>query len=194
MKKLLIFFTVLFILSGCDNNETETLSCSSTTRQNGIVTRTRYDFKYLDDEVKHVTITYDYSQEENGNAARDIDGVDADTDGLDEDTDTNNNGNIDSDDVVDGVVGDTIDEAVDTVTDTILDLSGIRNTFENQMTDFDDIEGFSYEVDTDSNNEYKVIYEIDMDKISDADLARIDVDRDFSNITNNYEDLGYTCR
>ena len=193
MKKLFIFFGILFLVSGCDNSETKTLSCSSSNDQNGITTKTRYDFKYLNDEVKHVTITYDYSR---NNTNNDVDGLDADTDGLDENRDNNNGNNADlsSDDVVDGVVGDAIDETVDTVTDTILDIAGIRNNLENQMATYDGIEGFSYEVDTDSNDKYRVIYEIDMDKISDDDLARFDIDRNFTNSRDNYEDLGYTCR
>lgn len=192
MKKLFIFFGILFLVSGCDNAETKMLSCSSVDDQNGITTKTKYDFEYLDDEVKHVTITYDYSRNETN---EDIDGLNADTDGLDENRDNNNNdAGLSSDDVVDGVVGDAIDETVDTVTDTILDIAGIRDNFENQMTIYDDIEGFSYEVDTDSNDQYRVIYEIDMDKISDDDLARFDIDRNFTNSRDSYEDLGYTCR
>lgn len=190
MKKLFIFFTVMFLVSGCDNAETKTLSCKSTNDQNGITTTTKYDFKYLDDEIKHVTITYDYSR---NNMNEDVDGVNADTDGLDENQDNNKNVTS-SDDVVDGVVGDAIDETINTVTDTILDIAGIRDTFENQMSAFDGIEGFSYEVDTNTDNEYRVIYEIDMDKISDDDLSRFDIDRNFTNSRNSYEDLGYTCQ
>ena len=140
----------------------------------------------MNDEIKHVTITYDYKQEE------DVDGVNSDTDGLDEDND--NDGNVDSDEVVDGVVGDAVDETIGTITDTILDIAGIRNRFENQMDTYDDIEGFTYEVDTDNDSEYRVIYKIDMDKISDDDLSRFNLDRNFNNITDNYEDLGYTCQ
>ena len=192
MKKLFIFFTVLFLVSGCDNADTKSLSCSSVNDQNGITTKTKYDFKYLNDEVKYVTITYDYIRNDKNDT---VDGVNADTDGLDENRDNNNNNNgLSSNEVVDGVVGDAIDETVNTVTDTILDISGIRNTFENQMSIYDGIEGFSYEVDTDSDDEYRVIYEIDMDKISDDDLARFDIDRNFTDSRNNYEDLGYTCK
>ena len=96
--------------------------------------------------------------------------------------------------VVDGVVGDVIDGTVDGVTDTILDLAGIRNTYENQFSIYDNIEGFSYNVDVDNDNEYKVVYEIDMDKISDNDLATFNVTRGFQDIRTNYEDLGYTCK
>jgi hypothetical protein len=56
------------------------------------------------------------------------------------------------------------------------------------------IEGFSYEVDVDSDTEYKIIYKIDMNKISDDNLANFNVTRDFSDIRTNYEDLGYTCQ
>lgn len=189
MKKILIALSLLFIMSGCDEN-TDSLSCSSTTTANGVTTKTNYDIDYVNDDVKYVTITYDYSQTNNNDD--EMDGLNADTDGLDE-TDNNNN-NLDSDDVVDGVVGDAIDEAVEGVTDTILDIAGIKNRYENQLSTYDNIEGFSYEVDVDSNTEYKIIYKIDMNKIKDSDLAKFNVTRDFSDIRTNYEDLGYTCK
>ena len=188
MKKILIALSVLFIMSGCNQN-TDSLSCSSTTTANGVTTKTKYDIDYIDDDVKYVKITYDYSQPNTNN--NDTDGLNTDTDGMDED---NNNNTIESDDIVDGVVGDTIDDTVDGVKDTILDLAGIKNRYENQLSTYDNIEGFSYKVDVDSTTEYKIIYEIDMDKISDSDLARFDVTRDFSDIRANYEELGYTCQ
>lgn len=191
MKKIFAVFLVLFLASGCDG-DTEMLSCSSTTTQNGIVTKTNYNVEYQDDEVKHVTITYDYSST---NEKDDMDGVNADTDGLsDEDDDASNNSRTTTDDVVDGVVGDAVDTTVDGVRETILDIAGIKNNYENQLSDYNDIEGFSYDVDVDNDNEYKIIYDIDMDKISDADLALFNVPRDFSLVQDNYEDLGYTCR
>ncbi len=223
MKKLLVAFGVLLVMSGCGNG-TETLSCSNTSTANGVKTKTMYDIEYKDDDVKHIKITYDYSQDQttasngtnngttgnntnNGTTTNDntrtgdttrnnnntMDGVDTDTDGLDRNN-TSNNDSIDSDDVVDGVVGDTIDGAINGVTDTILDLAGIKRTYENQMNTYNNIEGFSYKVDTDDDDRYKVIYEIDMDKISDDDLTRFNVTRDFSDIRKNYEDLGYTCK
>lgn len=194
MKKLFMFLMVLFLVSGCgENNSAKTFSCSSVDENNGLTTNTKYDFKYVDDEIKHVTITYDYNQDTNNDDT--MDGVDADTDGLNEDEDTtNNDGSLDSDEVVDGVVGDAIDETVGTVTDTILDIAGIRTTFENQFAALDGIEGFSYDVDVDDDNKYRVIYEIDMDKISDDNLARFDVDRSFNTTRDDYEDLGFTCK
>lgn len=200
MKKLLIVLSVstLFLMSGCNNNSTDTLSCSSTTTANGVTTKTKYDIDYKDDDVKYVTITYDYSQDNTTNNTEDdndkMDGVDVDTDGIDNDNTNNNDGSIKSDDVVDGVVGDAIDGTVDGIKETILDLAGIKSRYENQLSTYDNIEGFSYKVDIDSNTEYKIIYKIDMDKISDADLTRFDVTRDFSDIKSNYEGLGYTCQ
>jgi len=190
MKKVIMALSALFIMSGCDTN-TESLSCSSTTTAtNGLTSKTTYDIDYTDDDVKYITITYDYSQT---NKKDDVDGVNADTDGLSE-TDNNTNNNLDSDDVIDGVVGDTIDETVKGVRETILDIAGIRNRYENQLTTYDNIEGFSYEVDVDSDTEYKIIYKIDMNKINDSDLTTFNVTRDFSDIRTTYENSGYTCR
>ena len=189
MKKLLIAFSALLFISGC-GEESKTLSCSNTSESNGVTTNTKYEIKYQNDEVKHVTITYDYNQTTNN----EVDGTDADTDGLDRnDNTTNNDNNLESDDVVDGVVGDAIDTTINGVTSTILDLAGIKNTYQNQMSTYDNIEGFSYKIDVDNDNEYKIIYDIDMNKISNNDLARFDIDRDFSNLKTNYTNLGYTC-
>lgn len=192
MKKILIALSVLFIMSGCDE-KTDTLSCTQKTTANGMTTNTTYDVEYVDDNVKYVTITYDYSQD---GKKDDMDGVNADTDGLSEtdNNNNNNNNNLDSDDVVDGVVGDVIDETVEGVTETILDIAGIKNRYENQLTNLNNIEGFSYEVDMDNNTEYKIIYKIDMDKISDTDLANFNAVRSLSEIRTNYEGLGYTCK
>ena len=200
MKKLLIVLSIVFLMSGCDMGN-DTLTCTSTSSANGMTTDTKYEIKYSGDDVKFVTITYDYNQNNDTITGTDntnnnnTDGVNADTDGTTKDNDiTNNDGRVNSNEVVDGVVGDTVDGVVDGVTDTILDLAGVRSTFENQMSSYDNIKGFSYDVDVDNDNEYKVVYKIDFDKISDSDLTRFNVDRDFSTIRSNYEDLGYTCK
>ena len=197
MKKLFILCTVLFFAAGCgenDNMNMKTLSCSRTDVNDlsGLTTKTKYDFKYDGDEIKHVTITYNHMQSNDNK--RNIDGTNADTDGIDENTDvTTNDNSISSDEVVDGVVGDAIDETVDTVRDTILDIAGIKTNFERQFATYDNMEGFSYEVDTDEDNEYTVVYKIDMDKISDANLATFNIDRNFDTSRTNYESSGYTC-
>ena len=192
MKKLLISLSVLLLVSGCGNEE-KSLSCTQTSESNGLTTNTKYDIEYENDKVKYITITYDYTQNTNNNNDNKEDGQNAETDGLTEDN-TNNNESLDSNDVVDGVVGDTIDSTIDGIKETILDLAGIKNNYQNQMNTYDNIEGFSYSIDTDNDNEYKIIYKIDMDKISDNDLDRFDLRRDFSEIKTNYENLGYTCK
>lgn len=194
MKKLFAVFVLLLLATGCDG-DAKMMSCTSTTTQNGIVTKTSYDVEYVDDEVKYVTITYDYSSTGNGESDDDMDGVNADTDGITEDEDVNdNNRGISGDEVVDGVVGDTIDTTVDSVRETILDIAGIKNTYENQLSMYDNIEGFTYDVQMDNTDQYKIVYTIDMDKISDEDLATFDVSRNFTEMQDDYEGLGYTCR
>ena len=124
-----------------------------------------------------------------------MDGVDASTDGTTpNDGNVLNDGEITSDEVIDGVVGDSIDGLVDGVKDAILDLSGIRSMYQNQFSSFDNIMGLTYDVDVDSDTEYKVVYKIDFDKISDSDLTRFNVDRDFDRFKTSYEDLGYICK
>lgn len=196
MKKLLMALAILFVISGCGENA-KMMSCKSTTTANGVSTDTTYDIDYVGDEVKYVTITYDYNQdtsEIDDNNANDIDGVNSDTDGLEEDNDKSRNVDTDAEDVVDGVVGEAIDDTVDGVRETILDIAGIKNRYENQLSTYDNIEGFSYDVDIDSNTQYKVTYKIDMDKISDSDLATFNIGRNVSDIRDSYEGLGYSCK
>lgn len=118
-----------------------------------------------------------------------LDGTDADTDGTTEDNDSQKN-----DQIIDGIVGDAIDESINTITTTILDIAGIRTNYNNQIATFDDLEGFSYDVKKDTDEEYIIVYKIDLEKMSDNDLARFNVDRSFTDIQNTYQDLGYTCK
>jgi len=263
MKKLFVFVAILFVLSGCDNTDSSlmTMTCNSKNNRNGISSQTKYDFKYEDDKIKYITLTYHYRD---NNTNDDIDGINADTDGLDEDNSTNNgnnntnnnarnreatngttnydmngntngttggtttdgtsgntngttggttnnvdngtttrNGNtgttnndagLSSDEVVDGIIGDTIDGVINTFTDTIYDIAGLRTVLERQYAMYDNIAGLSYDVDTSSDTEYKVVFKIDMDVISDDDLASFNLDRNLDNVRDNYEGLGYTCR
>lgn len=187
MKKILICLGIMLLITGCGET-TDNLKCNSTTTANGLTTDITYDIDYNDKDVKYVTITYKYKQDTN-TTNNDVDGVGTGTDGTTEDKDVNEDNGI-----VDGAVGDAIDEGVDAVTDTILDIAGIKTTYENQMSNYDNIEGFSYDVDKDTDEEYTVVYKIDLDKISDTDLARFNVDRDFDTLKTTYQDLGYTCK
>ena len=148
MKKILIGISIMLLMSGC-GEKTSSLSCTMTDSTRELTTKTEYNIKYIDDEVKKVIITYDYNSN-NDNSTNDndeLDGTNTDTDGLDKNTNTDNNDNtIESDEVIDGAVGDAIDSTINGIKDTILDLAGIKDTYQNQMADFDNIEGFSYRV------------------------------------------------
>ena len=208
MKKILVSLFILFLMSGCGNNET--LKCTANGNANSVSNDSEAKIEYQDNDVKYVTITYDYNQDENsvtgdatitttdqnGNTTETnttTDGMNADSDGITNDGDATNDGNTSGDEVIDGAVGNTIDTIIGGVTDTILDIAGIKSTYESQLSNFDNIEGFSYKVDVDEDNEYKIIYKIDMDKISDNDLARFNLDRNLNTLRSNYEGLGYTC-
>lgn len=196
MKKILMFFGVAgvtLLLSGCGTNKM--LTCTDEVTSNGMTTRTRYDIEYKGNDVKHLKMTYHYTQDEN------IDGVGTGTDGSASDNDNNDiDGNInsnegnDSDDIVDGTVGDAIDTATNTITDTILDLSGIRDRYNNQLNSYNNIEGFSSDIQTDSDNEYKIVYDIDYNTISDSNLALFNASRDLDILRSNHESQGLTCK
>lgn len=200
MKKLLLCLSIVLLISGCGEN-TDKLTCKTQNTSSNMTSDTKYDIEYdNDNKVKTVTITYDYKRNNdvanpttNDDTNNNTDGVNADTDGSTEDNDDNNNGVTSSDEVIDGAVGDTIDGIVDGVTDTILDISGIRSTYDNQIASYGDIEGFSYDIKEDTDDEYKIVYKIDFDKISDSDLARFNLDRDLDTVRSNYENSGYTC-
>ena len=189
MRKIIIGLSILILTSGCDS-EMKTLTCNSTTEANGVTTTTNYKVKYQDDDIKHIIITYDYTQEKNEKT----DGTNADTDGLDKNDTTDNDNRVESDEVIDGVVGDTIDDTVEGVKDTILGIAGIKDTFQNQMSMYDNMEGLTYKIDTDNDNEYKVTYEIDLNKISDEDLTRFNAVRNLTDLKSNFESSGYTCK
>ena len=80
------------------------------------------------------------------------------------------------------------------ITETILDIAGIKNNYEQQLTAYNDIEGFDYTVDRDLENEYTVVYKIDLNKINDTDLQRFNIDRNLTNLRTTYETQGYTCK
>ncbi len=174
MKRIILFFGIILLLTGCQD---QTLTCTDTnTATNGLSNTTTYAIKYRNDVVRNVTITYHYNQ-------GDVDGVNTGTDGTTTDTNPDRNG------VVDGVVGDAIDE----FSDGLLEISGIRSTYQNQITSYGNIPGFTSTVDIDNDNEYKVTYVIDLTRINDTNLATFNVDRSLATARANYEGLGLTC-
>ena len=118
------------------------------------------------------------------------------TDGTTRDRESNTTSTTpDKNDVVGGAVGSTVDEGIDAVTDTILDIAGIKTRQEQLLQGYNNITGFSYDVkDKDNDNEYTVIYKIDLTKINDTDLARFNIDRNIDTLKTTYENQGYTCK
>ena len=59
---------------------------------------------------------------------------------------------------------------------------------------YDNIDGITYDVMTTSATQYKVVYTIDMDKLSDNNLVLFNLDRDYTTLRSNYTDAGLTCK
>lgn len=200
MKKSLTIFSTLFItifLSGCSLTGMETYSCTSTTTDdNGLTTKITYDITHSGDTVDMVKITYDYEQDDNdtmGNMVDDMTNmIDDDIDGLNADTDGNSD--TDNNEVVDGVVGDTLDAIVNGVTDTIIDIAGLRDRHNVVSDRYGNIEGVTITVEDDEEESYKVVYDIDMAKISDDNLDIFNLDRSFETLKGSYNTLGLMCK
>lgn len=180
MKRIIPLFLIAlttFLLSGCDNM-TKTLTCTnSVTSKNGLRTDIKYVISYKKDDVKMVTMEHDYNQDN-------VDGVGTGTDGTTNDIDTNPDG------IVDGVVGDAIDDTAD----AILDIAGIKTGYVKRLETYGNIKGFTADVQIDNNNEYKIIYKFDLDKMTDNDLKTFYIDRDFNTLQTNYTNQGLTCK
>lgn len=181
MKKALLIIAVIAVLSGCGT--TETLTCTTTNTVGTLTSNTTYMVEYSGNDVKMLTVTYDYSDDH-------IDGVGTGTDGTtnDEDTDT------DTDGVIDGVVGEALDDVVTGVTDGILDMAGIRNTHNTRFGNYTNTEGFTTTVNSDNGTDYKVTYTYDLDKLSDTDITTFGISRDLETLRTGYTDRGLTCR
>lgn len=181
MKKIILCLGIIALLSGCGEND-QMMTCTRENTYNGLTSGTEYVVTYNDDEVKHVKITYNYNQDTH------TDGVNTGTDGTTEDDDARQD-----DDIIDGVVGDTVDDIIGGIYNTILDLSGLKERHTNQINNTN-IEGFTSSVEDNTNNSYKVVYDIDLTKISDDDIGRFNVDRSYTTIKNNYTNQGLTCK
>lgn len=194
MKKIILVFSMIALLSGCGENE-QMMTCTNERTYNGLTSGTEYLVTYNDDEVTHVTITYNYNQDTQ------TDGVGTGTDGTTEDgveNDTNRDenqtdgvieDNDNNDGIVDGVAGDIIGG----ITNTILDLSGLKDRHTNQMNNTN-ITGFTSSVEDNTNTSYKVVYNLDLTKISDDDIGRFNVDRSYTTLRDNYTNQGLTCK
>lgn len=181
MKKLIVLLVSVLIASGCTTSPMEEkLYCESTTTSGNLTTKTSYDITYTDNDIKSTKIVYEYSEVVDNTE----DGVGTGTDGTTEDDDTKNDG------IVDGKVGDAIDGA----TDAILDLAGIKTMYTNRLNEYGEINGFKGIIDENEQNKYKVTYEIDFTKISDDDLNKFNLSRNYDTLKKSLEDQGLTCK
>lgn len=193
MKKNLAILTPLALLSlsACSLNGEEKLTCTNEREVGDTTTNIKYEINHKNNDIKKMTIIYDYNNKSN-NAKTKIDGTDADTDGITE-TKEDANDNL-SDKVIDGVVGDTVDTILGPITDTIADLSKVKQRHNFVQTNYKDIEGFTYVVDNDEDSHYKIKYEVDFTKISNADLSKLGYTKDLEKARSDYEDQGFTCK
>ena len=196
MKKIVLCLGIVALLSGCGEEEMM-MTCTRENTNNGLTSGTEYLVTYTGDEVTNVRITYNYNQDIHtdgvgtGTDGTTIDGNEARTDNNQTDGVIENN--KDNDGIVDGVVGDTADMLIGGIYNTILDISGLRDMHTNQMNTTN-ITGFTSRVEDNTANSYKVVYDLDLTKISDADIGRFNVDRSYETLRNNYTTQGLTCK
>ena len=199
MKKIILCLGIVALLTGCGEEE-QMMTCTNETTTNGLTSGTEYLVTYKDDEVSHVRITYNYNQDTH------TDGVGTGTDGTTEDGKEDNttdnedkvdgvieDNNKDNNEIVDGIVGDAADMLIGGMYNTILDISGLKDRHTNDMNTTN-IEGFTSSVEDNTNSSYKVVYNLDLTKISDEDINRFNVDRSYQTLRDNYTNQGLTCK
>lgn len=179
MKKALLIIAVIAVLSGCGT--TETLTCTTNNTVGTLTSKSTYKIDYMNNEVKKLTVTYEYNDNH-------TDGVGTGTDGTTDDTDTDNDG------IIDGVVGEALDDVVTGVSDGILDIAGIKSRHNARFGTYTNTEGFMTKIDNDNDKDYKVTYTYDLSKLSDTDLATFGIDRDFNTQKTTYTNRGLTCK
>ena len=181
MKKALLIIAVIAVLSGCGTNDS--LTCTTENTLGNISSSTTYKIDYRDNDVKMMTVTYEYKDGH-------TDGVGTGTDGTTEDDDTTS----ETDDVIDGVVGEALDDIVTGVTNTVLDLADIRTRHNNRFGTYTNTNGFKTSIDTNNDDDYKVTYTYDFSKLSDDDINAFGISRDFDTMQSMYTNRGLTCK
>lgn len=204
MKKALLLIAIIIILSGCGNDET--LTCTTSNKLGTLTSNSTYKIDYRDNEVKKLTITYEYNDNHTDGVGTGTDGTTNDNDNNNtnnNNTNNNNNNNTtgnttnnmeDNDGIIDGVVGEALDDVVTGITDGILDIAGIKTRHNTRFGTYTNIEGFMTNIDTDNDNDYKVTYTYDLSKLSDTDLATFGISRNFNTQKNTYTNQGLTCK
>ena len=180
MKKILLVVAVVALLSGC-GVKTKTLTCSRKNTINNITSKTTYKIDHEENNVKMLTVVYEYNDNH-------TDGVGTGTDGTTNDTDT------DIDGIVDGVVGKALDDVVMGITDTVLDITGVKNSHNKAFSNYSNTEGFKTVVNNDNGTDYKVTYTYDLTKLSDSDISSLGISRDYETLKRKYTTTGTTCK
>lgn len=181
MKKVLLIIAVIAVLSGCGT--TETLTCTTSNTVGNLTSNTTYMIEYQGNDVKMLTVTYDYRDDH-------VDGVGTGTDGTTNDNETD----TDDDGIIDGVVGEALDDVVTGVTDGILDMAGIRTRHNTRFGNYTNTEGFTTTIDTDNDTDYRVTYTYDLNKLSDVDITTFGISRNLETLRNGYTNRGMTCK
>lgn len=179
MKKALIIIAVIAVLSGCGT--TNTLTCTTSNTMGTFTSNTTYKIDYSGNDVKKLTVTYDYRDKH-------VDGVGTGTDGITDDTDTDNDG------IIDGVVGEALDDVVTGITNGILDMAGIKTRHNTRFGTYANTTGFTTNIDVDNDTDYKVTYTYDFAKLSDTDITNFGISKDFNTLKTSYTDRGLTCK
>ena len=181
MKKALLIIAVIAVLSGCGTNDT--LTCTNENTVGNISSSTTYKIDYRNNDVKMMKVTYEYKDNH-------TDGVGTGTDGTTEDNDVIG----ETDGIVDGIIGEALDDVIDGTTNTIVNLTDIKNAHNNRFGAYTNTDGFMTTIDTNNDNDYKITYTYDFNKLSDEDITSFGISRDLDTLKNTYTNRGLTCR
>lgn len=196
MKKVLPILIAVVVLTGCGTNEMTT--CTSENKVGNVTSKTTYIVDYKDNDVKKLTITYEYNDDHTDGVSTGTDGTTKDDIKNNDNTTTNNTDNnttnTDNDGLIGGVAGEALDDIVTGVADTILDIAGIKERHNTRYGTYANIEGFTTKVDKDNTNDYKVTYTYDLTKLSDADVTSLGITRDYNTLKQTYDNRGLTCK
>lgn len=165
MKKIIILAFLIAVLSGCGTNDR--LTCTKENTIASVTSSTKYVIDYRNNNIKKIDLTYEYKDTKKDKA---------------------------NDEVLGGVVGEALDDVIDTVKDGIIDISGIKTTHKDKYNTYTNIDGFTSNVNMDTDDTYKITYSYDLSKLSDADITSLDITRDFNTFKEKLTNRGLTCK
>ena len=172
-------------------------------------------YKYSNGHVAGVNTGTDGSTEDNGTTGNGTDTTGTDTTGTtgtgttDANAGNSNNANIGvndtrtpgviedndgSDGIIGGAAGEALDDVVSFTTDSILDMAGIRTRHNARFGTYTNTDGFTTAIDTNDDDNYKVTYTYDMDKLSDDDINGFGMSKDYDTLRSMLTGRGLTCK